>query len=82
MSDQNSKPNDFRDEDMLNRVHTAGAVSIPPHLFEQLYLSPKNAVDGRLRQTFGNPTPIGKSLLLSFSPPIVIQYCGVCPGLT
>jgi hypothetical protein len=59
MSDQSSKPNDSRDEDMLDRVRTAGAVSIPPHLFEQLYLSPKNVVDGRLRHTFGNPTPVG-----------------------
>ncbi|KFH47467.1 hypothetical protein ACRE_016310 [Hapsidospora chrysogenum ATCC 11550] len=70
MSDQNSKPNDFRDDDMLNRVHTAGAVSIPPHLFEQLYLSPKNAVDGRLRQTFGNPTPIALGGFLLCTTPL------------
>jgi hypothetical protein len=35
-------------------------MTIPPELFEQLYLSPKNRVKGDLRQTVGNPTPIGK----------------------
>jgi hypothetical protein len=58
MSDSDNKINS-RDE-TLDRVHTAGAVSLPPHIFEQLYLGPKNDVSGKLRSTFGNPTPIGK----------------------
>ncbi|PKS09643.1 hypothetical protein jhhlp_004262 [Lomentospora prolificans] len=35
------------------------AVTIPPELFEKLYLSPQNTVKGNLRRTFGNPTPLG-----------------------
>lgn len=59
MSDVNSKLESPRDE-VLDRIQTAGAVSLPPHLFEQLYLGPKTDVHGKLRQTFGNPTPIGR----------------------
>jgi hypothetical protein len=33
-------------------------VTIDAELFEKLYLSPKNAVAGDLRKTFGNPTPV------------------------
>jgi len=33
-------------------------LSISPELFEKLYLSPKNAVKGGLRNTFANPTPL------------------------
>lgn len=42
----------------LNRIRTAGSVSISPELFEKLYLSPQNNVKGDLRKTFGNPTPM------------------------
>jgi len=42
----------------LNRIRTAGSISISPELFEKLYLSPQNKVSGDLRKTFGNPTPI------------------------
>ncbi|KAF3760949.1 hypothetical protein M406DRAFT_18130, partial [Cryphonectria parasitica EP155] len=53
----------------LNRAKTTGAVSISAELFEKLYLSPKNEVNGELRRTFGNPTPIGLvGFLLSLSP--------------
>ena len=44
--------------DALQRVRTAGSISIPPELFEKLYLSPENRVTGDLRKTFGNPTPL------------------------
>lgn len=44
--------------DTLHRVRTAGSVSIPPELFEKLYLSPENKISGDLRKTFGNPTPL------------------------
>lgn len=57
MSDQGSKVETR--EEMLDRVQTTGAISISPQLFEQLYLGPKNEVKGQLRQTLGNPTPIG-----------------------
>lgn len=49
---------DSRDE-YLDRVRTPAAIAIPPHVFEHLYLAPKNHVSGELRQTFGNPTPVG-----------------------
>ena len=42
----------------LQRIRTAGSISISPELFEKLYLSPQNAVKGDLRKTFGNPTPV------------------------
>lgn len=42
----------------LNRIRTAGSISISPELFEKIYLSPQNAVKGDLRKTFGNPTPV------------------------
>ncbi|CAI4211284.1 unnamed protein product [Parascedosporium putredinis] len=34
-------------------------ITMPPEVFEKLYLSPHNKVKGSLRQTFANPTPIG-----------------------
>jgi len=45
-------------DNALNRIRTAGSVSISPELFEKLYLSPQNKVAGELRKTFGNPTPM------------------------
>ncbi len=42
----------------LQRIRTAGSISISPELFEKLYLSPENKVSGELRKTFGNPTPM------------------------
>ncbi|KAI0473564.1 hypothetical protein GGR56DRAFT_695925 [Xylariaceae sp. FL0804] len=46
------------DDEHLNRIRTAGSISLTPELFEKLYLSPPNKVKGELRKTFGNPTPI------------------------
>jgi hypothetical protein len=42
----------------LQKIRTAGSITISPELFEKLYLSPQNAVSGDLRKTFGNPTPM------------------------
>ncbi|KAI1133350.1 GPR1/FUN34/YaaH-class plasma membrane protein [Nemania abortiva] len=42
----------------MNKIKTAGSISISPALFEKLYLSPQNNVKGDLRRTFANPTPI------------------------
>lgn len=47
-----------RDE-ILQKIQTSSSIPISPELFEQLYLAPKTNVKGQLRQTFGNPTPIG-----------------------
>lgn len=53
----------------LERIRTAGSISIPPELFERLYLSPENKVKGDLRSTFGNPTPLALiGFLLALTP--------------
>lgn len=52
----NGNNNDL--ENALHRGRATGAVSLPPDLFEKLYLSPKTEVKGELRATFGNPTPM------------------------
>jgi len=53
----------------LQRMRTAGSISMSPELFEKLYLSPQNAVKGDLRKTFGNPTPLALiGFLLSLFP--------------
>ena len=57
-SDDNPGPTKNAQDDALERVRTAGSISIPPELFEKLYLSPENKVRGDLRKTFGNPTPL------------------------
>ena len=49
---------DKDDGNTLQRIRTAGSISISPELFEKLYLSPENKVSGELRKTFGNPTPL------------------------
>ncbi|KAI1427345.1 GPR1/FUN34/YaaH-class plasma membrane protein [Xylaria sp. FL1777] len=46
-------------EHAMDKIKTAGSISISPALFEKLYLSPQNQVKGDLRQRFGNPTAIG-----------------------
>lgn len=51
----------MKQAEMLERVRTANSINIPPEVFEQMFLSPQNKIKGELRQTFGNPTPIGTS---------------------
>jgi len=56
-------------EQMLSRIRTAGSISMPPDLFEKIYLSPENRVKGDLRKTFANTTPLAiLGFLLSLSP--------------
>ena len=45
-------------EDALDRVRSAGVLTISPELFEKLYLQPQTAVKGDLRKIVGNPTPL------------------------
>ncbi|KAF2763074.1 GPR1/FUN34/YaaH-class plasma membrane protein [Pseudovirgaria hyperparasitica] len=45
-------------DNALQRIRTAGSISISPELFEKIYLSPQNRVAGDLRKTFANPTPL------------------------
>ncbi|KAK8255571.1 hypothetical protein HDK77DRAFT_38423 [Phyllosticta capitalensis] len=70
--------NDYPDEHLgahtdtdhaLNKIRTAGSISISPELFEKIYLSPKTQVKGELRRTFGNPTPVSLiGFLLALTP--------------
>ncbi|GAB7362905.1 hypothetical protein MBLNU230_g3207t1 [Neophaeotheca triangularis] len=61
--------NDMDSGAALNRIRTAGSISISPELFEKIYLSPHNKVSGDLRKTFGNPTPIALiGFLISLTP--------------
>ena len=62
-------------ESVLEKVRTAGSVSIPPELFEKLYLSPETRVHGDLRRTIGNPTPM---YVLHLNIPDKIN-CSDCP---
>ncbi|KAJ6006661.1 hypothetical protein N7451_004605 [Penicillium sp. IBT 35674x] len=65
-----------KNNDALQRIRTAGSISIPPELFEQLYLAPQNRVKGELRQTFGNPTPIALGGFLLCSTPLSLVLLG------
>lgn len=50
-------PTDTR-EDILRKIRTVDTVAIPLDVFEKLYLNPQQPAVGRLRKTFGNPTPV------------------------
>lgn len=41
----------------LSQVKTEGSIILTPEMFERMYLSPQNKVDGGLRKVLGNPTP-------------------------
>jgi hypothetical protein len=41
----------------LTPVKTEGSITLTPEMFELMYLSPPNRVDGGLRKILGNPTP-------------------------
>jgi len=60
---------DLNNDQALRRIRTAGSISISPEQFEKLFLSPQNKVQGQLRSTFANPTPLALlGFLLSLSP--------------
>jgi hypothetical protein len=50
-------PSESREE-ALQRVRTAGSLSISPELFEKLYLTPKTPRKGNLQAIIGNPSPL------------------------
>lgn len=50
-------------------------VPTPSH-FEKLYLSPEQAVAGKLRLTFGNPTPVALAGFLLANTPATIELMG------
>ncbi|KAL3489185.1 GPR1/FUN34/yaaH family-domain-containing protein [Aspergillus germanicus] len=71
-----SSPTQDKRNEALHRIRTAGSVSIPPELFEQLYLAPHNRVKGQLRQTFGNPTPLALGGFLICVTPLSMVLLG------
>lgn len=50
-------PSESREE-ALQRVRTAGSLTISPELFEKLYLTPKTPRKGNLQGIIGNPSPL------------------------
>lgn len=56
--DDNGLRREETHESVLERVRSAGLLTISPEMFEKLYLNPKTSVKGDLRSTFGNPTPL------------------------
>ncbi|TKA58688.1 hypothetical protein B0A55_10790 [Friedmanniomyces simplex] len=65
-------------EEALRRIRTTGSLSISPELFEKIYLSPQNRVAGELRKTFGNPTPLQRTLrFLAVSDTAVVYPDGL-----
>lgn len=47
-----------------------------PSTFEKLYLAPEQAVAGKLRLTFGNPTPVALGGFLLANTPATIMLMG------
>lgn len=48
----------YDEEAVLNKIRTAGGISISPEKFEKIYLSPKSSIPNKLRETWGNPIPL------------------------
>ncbi|TPX18771.1 uncharacterized protein E0L32_011520 [Thyridium curvatum] len=63
-------------KETLNKLHSVGAVSMTPELFEKLYLNPMQVVPGDLRKRFGNPTPIGLAGFLLTLMPLACDLMG------
>ncbi|KAI0204252.1 GPR1/FUN34/yaaH family-domain-containing protein [Astrocystis sublimbata] len=63
-------------EERLHHAPTAGAMSLSPEHFEAAYLAPKKHVEGRLRQTFGNPTPVALAGFLLATTPLAMVLQG------
>ncbi|RDH31268.1 GPR1/FUN34/yaaH family-domain-containing protein [Aspergillus welwitschiae] len=66
------------DTEMLSHMPTTDSIMlpIPRDTFEKLYLTPKMPIAGRLRQTFGNPTPISLMGFLVSATPNAMLHMG------
>jgi hypothetical protein len=79
MSDDNiSDKHEKSTAEILHRYQTADSVllPIPRDAFEKLYLSPKTPNAGKLRSTFGNPTPISLMGFLLAAMPTAMLTMG------
>ncbi|EKD21268.1 putative GPR1/FUN34/YaaH-class plasma membrane protein [Drepanopeziza brunnea f. sp. 'multigermtubi' MB_m1] len=57
-------------------MNSKTGTALTPEQFDRLYLGPPNSVKGDLRQTFGNPTPLGIAGLLIAITPLTCQLMG------
>lgn len=57
-------------------THTENVLEPTPSRFEKLYLAPEQAVAGKLRLTFGNPTPVALGGFLLANTPATIELMG------
>lgn len=66
------------DTEVLSHMPTKDSIMVPisRDTFEKLYLTPKMPIAGRLRQTFGNPTPISLMGFLVSATPNAMLHMG------
>ncbi|KAK6363891.1 uncharacterized protein PV06_09715 [Exophiala oligosperma] len=76
MTSTDSVPMKDSIEQTLQHIRTAESVFVPKDVFEKLYLNPERPVAGRLRQTVGNPTPLGLIGFLLAGTPNAIASMG------
>ncbi|KAK5329109.1 hypothetical protein LTR70_000945 [Exophiala xenobiotica] len=74
--DVESQRNASSPDELLNRARSDGNVNIPADVFEQMYLAPKTAVAGHLRQTFANPTAISIGGFILCTTPLSMSLLG------
>lgn len=83
VSNQNTSPtrtpSTHYDSEEKLRYELAKTVTLTPELYERLFISPKTPVAGSLRNTFGNPTPIG---VLGFAISVMPLSCAFSEYLT
>jgi len=75
MADVSFDKHETSNAEVLRRYQTTESVLLPMprDVFEKLYLSPKTPNAGKLRSTFGNPTPISLlGFLLAATPAAMI----------
>lgn len=63
-------------ENEIDQVENMDPLKPTQSRFEKLYLAPEQAVAGRLRLTFGNPTPVALAGFLLANTPATIMLMG------
>jgi len=54
----NARSHEYENEPTLEKIRSAGLLTLSPEIFEKLYLQPQVPVKGELRSIVGNPTPL------------------------
>lgn len=65
-----------KDSEISQAEQLENVLKPTPSNFEKLYLAPEAAVAGKLRLTFGNPTPIALAGFLLANTPATIDLMG------